>query len=125
MHAYSQMLKDMRNGNKRHIIRYLTFQREIHASEKTERSLRVYSDRTRRVKFEGYNFAGFKSAFTLSASSRCACIADIPFTPEIILLLLLTLETWLLLLIGSFPCLGFSSASIIERIPTNAAIAAP
>ena len=42
--------------------------------------LRVYSDWTRQRQFDGYNFAGFKSAFTPSASSRCARIADIPFT---------------------------------------------
>ena len=52
------------------------------------------------LKFDGYNFAGIKSAFTLSASTRCARIVDIPFTAEIILLSLLTLEIWLLLLIG-------------------------
>ena len=32
------------------------------------------------LQFDGYNFAGFKSAFTPSASTRCARIADIPFT---------------------------------------------
>ena len=30
--------------------------------------------------FDGYNFADFKSAFTPSATTRCARIADIPFT---------------------------------------------
>ena len=85
--------------------------------------IRVYSDWMRRVKFDGYNFVGLKSAFTLSASTRCAHIADIPFTADIILLSLVTLKTWLLLLMGSFPCLGFSKASIIERIPAHAAVA--
>ena len=55
--------------------------------------VRVYSGWTRHVKFVGYNFAGFKSAFTLGASTRRARIADIPFTADI-LLSLLALETY-------------------------------
>ena len=39
--------------------------------------MRVYSDWTRHRQYDGYNFAGFRSAFT---TTRCARIADIPFT---------------------------------------------
>ena len=51
--------------------------------------LSVYTDWTRHVKFDGYSFAGFISAFTLSASTRCARIAEISFTANAILLLLI------------------------------------
>ena len=83
--------------------------------------LRVYSDLTRHDKFDGYNFADFKSAFTLSASARCARIADTQFVTVIIVDIrnMATTSDWLISLSR------FKQRVMIERIPTHATVAEP